>query len=103
MGMADTGREGRVYRGAARQAVEALCDQHARRRAARWHAWLLSPECTSQDRENFERWCLDARNAAAYVALCGNLAEAPEHSAGNQRREPRRPAFSSLELRADTP
>jgi hypothetical protein len=31
-----------------------------------------------QDRENFERWCSDATNAAAYVALCGDLAVSPE-------------------------
>jgi ferric-dicitrate binding protein FerR (iron transport regulator) len=52
--------------------------EQTRRRAARWHAWLKSPECTLQDRENFERWCTDPVNAAAYVALCGGLAWAPE-------------------------
>jgi ferric-dicitrate binding protein FerR (iron transport regulator) len=52
--------------------------EQTRRRAARWHAWLKSPECTLQDRENFERWCSDPVNAAAYVALCGGLAWAPE-------------------------
>jgi hypothetical protein len=52
--------------------------EHTRRRAARWHAWLKSSECTLQDRENFERWCTDPVNAAAYVALCGSLAFAPE-------------------------
>jgi hypothetical protein len=52
--------------------------EHARRRAARWHRWLKSPQCTLQDRENFERWCSDATNAAAYVALCGDLAVGPE-------------------------
>jgi ferric-dicitrate binding protein FerR (iron transport regulator) len=54
-----------------------VADQ-TRRRAARWHSWLTSPECTPQDRENFERWCTDPDNAAAYVALCGGLAFAPE-------------------------
>jgi ferric-dicitrate binding protein FerR (iron transport regulator) len=54
---------------------------HARRRAARWHRWLKSPQCTLQDRENFERWCSDPTNAAAYVALCGDLAEGPELAA----------------------
>jgi ferric-dicitrate binding protein FerR (iron transport regulator) len=49
----------------------------ALRRAARWHAWLTSPQCTFQDRENFERWCSDSKNAAAYVALCGHLAMDP--------------------------
>jgi len=54
-------------------AYRAVAEQ-ARRRAARWHAWLKSPECTFQDRENFERWCSDAANAAAYVGLCSELA-----------------------------
>jgi ferric-dicitrate binding protein FerR (iron transport regulator) len=49
----------------------------ALRRAARWHAWLKSPQCTNQDLENFERWCSDTKNAAAYVALCGDLASDP--------------------------
>jgi len=49
----------------------------ALRRAARWHAWLTRPHCTFQDRENFERWCTDETNAAAYVALCRNLAFDP--------------------------
>jgi ferric-dicitrate binding protein FerR (iron transport regulator) len=49
----------------------------ALRRAARWHAWLKSPECTFQDLENFERWCSDAKNAAAYVALCSDLVSDP--------------------------
>jgi ferric-dicitrate binding protein FerR (iron transport regulator) len=49
----------------------------ALRRAARWHAWLTSPHCTFQDRENFERWCSDSKNAAAYLALCGHLAFEP--------------------------
>jgi ferric-dicitrate binding protein FerR (iron transport regulator) len=49
----------------------------ALRRAARWHAWLKSPECTFQDLENFERWCRDSKNAAAYVALCGDLVSNP--------------------------
>ena len=52
--------------------------EQARRRAARWHAWLKSPHCTLQDRENFERWCADPSNAAAYVAFCGDLAAVPE-------------------------
>jgi ferric-dicitrate binding protein FerR (iron transport regulator) len=49
----------------------------ALRRAARWHAWLTSPQCTFQDRENFQRWCSDSKNAAAYVALCTHLALDP--------------------------
>jgi hypothetical protein len=52
--------------------------EQARRRAARWHAWLKSPHCTLQDRENFERWCADPTNATAYVAFCGDLAAVPE-------------------------
>jgi hypothetical protein len=59
-------------------AVDASYTEQTRRRAARWHAWLKSPECTLQDRENFERWCTEPMNAAAYVALCGGLAWAPE-------------------------
>jgi ferric-dicitrate binding protein FerR (iron transport regulator) len=59
-------------------AADAGYAEQTRRRAARWHAWLKSPECTLQDRENFERWCADPANAAAYVALCGGLAWAPE-------------------------
>jgi hypothetical protein len=43
--------------------------EHARRRAARWYAWLTSPYCTAQDRENFARWRRDADNAAAFEAL----------------------------------
>jgi ferric-dicitrate binding protein FerR (iron transport regulator) len=66
-----------AYRAASELAVEANGAEQARRRAARWHAWLKSPECTFQDRENFERWCSDADNAAAYVALYGDLAAVP--------------------------
>ena len=58
--------------------IEERIAAHARRRAARWHRWLKSPQCTLQDRENFERWCSDPVNAAAYVALCGDLALGPE-------------------------
>jgi hypothetical protein len=58
--------------------ADASYAEQTRRRAARWHAWLKSSECTLQDRENFERWCADPVNAAAYVALCGGLAWAPE-------------------------
>jgi ferric-dicitrate binding protein FerR (iron transport regulator) len=58
--------------------ADASYTDQTRRRAARWHAWLKSPECTLQDRENFERWCSDPANAAAYVTLCGGLAWAPE-------------------------
>jgi ferric-dicitrate binding protein FerR (iron transport regulator) len=71
-----------AYRNAAELAADSGNEQ-ARRRAARWHAWLKSPECTSQDRENFERWCSDATNAAAYVALCSDLAMDPELAAGS--------------------
>ena len=70
-----------AYRAVTELAVEADSAQQARRRAARWHAWLKSPECTFQDRENFERWCRDANNAAAYVALCGDLVAGPELAA----------------------
>jgi ferric-dicitrate binding protein FerR (iron transport regulator) len=65
-----------VYRAATEPADNG--DEQARRRAARWHAWLKSPECTFQDRENFERWCSDVTNAAAYVAFCGDLVGADE-------------------------
>jgi ferric-dicitrate binding protein FerR (iron transport regulator) len=68
----------RAYRTATAVGVDESSAEHARRRAARWYAWLKSPECTLQDRENFERWCSDATNAAAYVALCGDLAVSPE-------------------------
>jgi len=51
----------------------------ALRRAARWHAWLTSPECTFQDRENFERWCSKPKNAAAYHELCRHLSLAPRN------------------------
>ena len=67
-----------AYRAVTHLAVKADSTEQARRRAARWHAWLKSPECTFQDRENFERWCRDANNAAAYVALCGDLVADPE-------------------------
>ena len=53
-------------------------EEQALRRAARWYAWLKSPECTFQDRENFARWCSDATNAAAYVTLFGDLTGALE-------------------------
>ncbi len=53
-------------------------EEQALRRAARWYAWLKSPECTFQDRENFARWCRDATNAAAYVTLFGDLTGAFE-------------------------
>lgn len=72
-------RDDCAYRSAGELALDAA--EQARRRAARWHAWLKSPECTFQDRENFERWCSDATNAAAYVALCGDLAVGPELAA----------------------
>lgn len=76
-------RTGEAYRAAAELAAEEESSlEQARRRAARWHAWLTSPECTFQDRENFERWCSDATNAAAYVALCGNLAAFPDRDGG---------------------
>ena len=70
--------EGEVYRAATELAVDdENSAEHIRRRAARWHAWLTSPHCTFQDRENFERWCSDSKNAAAYLALCGHLAFEP--------------------------
>jgi ferric-dicitrate binding protein FerR (iron transport regulator) len=71
-------RNGDVYRAATELAVDESCEEQALRRAARWYAWLKSPECTFQDRENFERWCGDATNAAAYVTLFGDLAGALE-------------------------
>jgi hypothetical protein len=67
-------RGGRVYRAVTAIAVDETSAEQARRRAARWHAWLKNSECTFQDRENFERWCRDATNAAAYDALCRELA-----------------------------
>lgn len=76
-------RTGEAYRAATELAAEEGCvEQVRRRRAARWHAWLTSPECTFQDRENFERWCGDEMNAAAYAALCANLAAFPDR--GNE-------------------
>jgi hypothetical protein len=68
-------RNGETYRAAAELAIEENSWEQARRRAARWRAWLTSPECTLQDRENFERWRSDETNAAAYEALCAGLAE----------------------------
>ena len=47
-----------IYPPAAPAEDESYAEQ-TRRRAARWHAWLTSPHCTLQDRENFERWCAD--------------------------------------------
>ena len=73
-----TGRKGGVCRAAANVAEDETFAEQARRRAARWHAWLKSPECTFQDRENFERWCADVTNAAAYVEFCGDLAAVTE-------------------------
>lgn len=70
--------EGSVYRAATDVTVDESYAEQARRRAARWHAWLKSPDCTFQDRENFERWCSDVTNAAAYVELCGDLAAPPD-------------------------
>ena len=70
-------RDDCAYRAVTELAVDANSAEQARRRAARWHAWLKSPECTLQDRENFERWCSDSKNAAAYLALCGHLAFEP--------------------------
>jgi ferric-dicitrate binding protein FerR (iron transport regulator) len=56
-----------AYRAAAELAVDEDRAAQARRRAARWHAWLKSPECTPQDRENFEFWRRQhALNAAAF-------------------------------------
>jgi ferric-dicitrate binding protein FerR (iron transport regulator) len=71
-------RDGDVYRAATELAVDESSEEQALRRAARWYAWLKSPECTFQDRENFERWCRDETNAAAYVTLFGDLAGAIE-------------------------
>ena len=73
-----TAQESYVYAEATNRSVDESCAEQARRRAARWYAWLKSPECTFQDRENFERRCADETNAAAYVALCGDLAAVPE-------------------------
>ncbi len=73
-----SGREDDLYGIAANPVVDESYADQARRRAARWHAWLKSPQCTFQDRENFERWCADVTNASAYVALCGDLAAVPD-------------------------
>jgi ferric-dicitrate binding protein FerR (iron transport regulator) len=61
------------FRAATDLAPDEDCAAQARRRAARWYAWLTSPDCTLQDRENFERWCSDPTNAAAYAALMREL------------------------------
>lgn len=71
-------RDGGVYRAATEVAMDESSEEQALRRAARWYAWLKSPECTFQDRENFARWCSDATNAAAYVTLFGDLTRAFE-------------------------
>jgi ferric-dicitrate binding protein FerR (iron transport regulator) len=72
------GPEGEVYGTVGDGAGDESYAEQTWRRAARWHAWLKSPQCTFQDRENFERWCADVTNAAAYVALCGDLAAVPD-------------------------
>jgi ferric-dicitrate binding protein FerR (iron transport regulator) len=90
--MANNGRTGYIRRPTSDAAVRNLGEQHARRRAARWHAWLKSPECTMQDRENFARWCDDAANAAAYVALYGNLAALPDSTTAEDCRRELLPA-----------
>ena len=100
-----------AYRTATELASEESCaEQVRRRRAARWHAWLTSPECTFQDRENFERWCSDATNAAAYVAFCANLAAFPDCESGGDDETEFRQAASALaspgnplRLQADAP
>jgi hypothetical protein len=70
-------RDGRVYRAVTALAIiDEDCEAQARRRAARWHSWLTSSECTFQDRKNFERWCRHPTNAAAYEALCRELGAA---------------------------
>jgi ferric-dicitrate binding protein FerR (iron transport regulator) len=79
-----TGRDGEFCREAATLAADEPSAEQIRRRAARWHAWLKSPECTFQDRENFERWCADVTNAAAYVEFCGDLTAIPDLAEGGE-------------------
>jgi len=70
--------EGNVCCAATELPLDESYAEQARRRAVRWHVWLKSPECTFQDRENFQRWCSDVTNAAAYVELCGDLTASPD-------------------------
>lgn len=77
LAMGSSGRQREGHGAAGDGAADESYAEQTRRRAARWHAWLKSPQCTFQDRENFERWCADVSNAAAYVALCGDLAAVP--------------------------
>jgi ferric-dicitrate binding protein FerR (iron transport regulator) len=91
-----TGRKGDVCRAAASLTVDETCAEQARKRAARWHAWLKSPECTFQDRENFERWCADVTNAAAYAAFCGDLTAVPELANGGEESSYAAHAFTSF-------
>lgn len=91
-------RTSEAYRAATDLPSEEACaEQVRRRRAARWHAWLKSPECTFQDRENFERWCSDATNRAAYAALCDNRDALSGHtrSADDDARAPSAGVLSS--------
>jgi ferric-dicitrate binding protein FerR (iron transport regulator) len=98
-------RNGADYRAATELAVEESAREQARRRAARWHAWLTSPECTFQDRENFERWRSDETNAAAYATLCADLgpADAPRAPARARSASTHEPANHPSRLRADVP
>ena len=91
-----SGRQGNVCRPASSLAVDETSAEQVRRRAARWHAWLKSPECTFQDRENFERWCADVANAAAYVAFCGDLAGVPELADGGEASSYEAHVFASF-------
>ena len=98
-----------VYRATAEVDEDESYVEQTRRRAARWHAWLKSPHCTFPERENFERWCADPANAAAYVAFCGDLAALPEIALEPQdgsELEYGAPAFAvprdSARLEADT-
>jgi ferric-dicitrate binding protein FerR (iron transport regulator) len=75
-------RDGRVDRVVTRIPIDQACAAQARRRAARWHAWLKDSKCTLQDRKNFERWYSDVANAAAYDALCHELAAAGDVAEG---------------------
>jgi hypothetical protein len=80
-------RKGDVCRAAVSVTVDETTAEQARRRAARWYAWLKSPECTFQDRENFERWRADVSNAAAYVAFCDELTTDADLADGREGRD----------------
>jgi ferric-dicitrate binding protein FerR (iron transport regulator) len=93
------------YRAVTELAVDEDCAAQARRRAARWHAWLSSPNCTLQDRENFERWCSDATNATAYRALMRELEAGTDFASGFSEKSDGVPyaSHSAFVSRVDTP